>query len=52
MSKEQNQNPSIKIGNGVKGQNVIIGSTQTVHGDLAISVGSIAAASEDVRETL
>lgn len=51
MNNEQ-QKASVSIGGGVKGQNVVIGGTQTVHGDLSINVGSIPAASEDVREIL
>lgn len=52
MSSENQNSPSIDIGGGVKGQNVVIGSTQTVHGDLTITVGAMPAASEDVRATL
>jgi len=52
MSNEAEKKPSISIGGGVKGQNVLIGSSQTVHGDLTITVGALPAASEDVRETL
>lgn len=51
MNDEQNK-PSIHIGGNVSGQNVLIGSTQTVHGDLTITVGAMPAASEDVREAL
>jgi hypothetical protein len=51
MSDESNK-PNIHIGGDVKGKNVIIGSTQTIHGDLTISMGGMPAASEDVRETL
>jgi hypothetical protein len=42
----------ISIGGSVSGQNVIIGGAQTVHGDLSITVGSLPAASADVRATL
>lgn len=44
--------PKIHIGGSVTGQNVLIGSRLTVHGDLSIQVGSLPAASEDVRATL
>jgi hypothetical protein len=43
--------PTIHIGRSVIGPNNIIGSTQTVHGNLTISVGGMPAAPEDVRET-
>lgn len=52
MNNESKPKASISIGGNVKGQNVLIDSTQTVHGDLTITVGSIPAASEDVRLTL
>ncbi|WP_409496112.1 hypothetical protein [Amycolatopsis sp. cmx-11-12] len=38
MSGEPDQ-PSIHIGGDVHGQNVLVGSTQTVHGDFTITVG-------------
>jgi hypothetical protein len=44
--------PSIRIGGHVTGQNVVIGSTQTVHGDLSINVGTLPAASEETRKSL
>jgi hypothetical protein len=44
--------PNIRIGGNVSGQNVLIGSTQTVHGNLTITMGAMPAAPEDVRETL
>jgi len=43
--------PHIHRGN-VTGQNVVIGSTQTIHDDLSINVGALPAASEDVRKRL
>jgi len=50
---DQNNNPSgIHIAGSVSGQNVLIGSTQTIHGDLSINVGALPAASEDVRKRL
>ena len=52
MHTQDEQRPSIHIGGGIKGQNVVIGSKQTVHGDLTITVGALPAASEDVREML
>jgi hypothetical protein len=52
MTDDQNGGQHIHIGGDVKGQNVVIGSTQTVHGDLTITVGAMPAASEDVRATL
>jgi hypothetical protein len=42
--------PSIYIGESVKGQNVVIGGSQTVHGNLNITMGT--AAQESARETL
>lgn len=36
------------IGGDVHGQNVLVGSTQTVHGDFTITVGNVAAGSEDL----
>lgn len=51
MTDDKNT-PSIHIGGNVSGQNVLIGSTQTIHGDLSITVGPMPAAAEDVRETL
>ncbi len=50
MSDEQST-PNIHIGGNVSGPNVLIGSTQTVHGNLTITVGAMPAAPEDVRET-
>jgi hypothetical protein len=47
---DQQYTPRIHIGGDVSGQNVIIGSTQTIHGDLTITVGAMPAASPDVRE--
>lgn len=41
----------IRIDN-IEGANIIVGSSQTVHGDLTIKVGAIAAASEDVRKRI
>lgn len=52
INTEREQKPSIHIGGSVKGQNVVVGSTQTVQGNLTITVGSIPAASQDVREVL
>ena len=52
MDNKSQSKPSISIGGNVKGENVLIDSTQTVHGDLTIAVGSIPGASEDVRQTL
>lgn len=43
---------SIHINGGVSGGNILIGSKQTVHGNLSIQVGSLPAASDDVREML
>jgi len=51
MTDEKNT-PNIHIGGNVSGQNVLIGSTQTIHGDLSITVGPMLAAPEDIRETL
>ena len=51
MTDDKNT-PSIHIGGNVSGQNVLIGSTQTIHCDLSIKVGPMTAAAEDVRETL
>lgn len=51
MNDEQKQS-NISIGGDVSGQNVVIGGTQTVHGNLTITVGALPAASESVRETL
>ena len=42
----------INVGGNVEGQNVVIGSTQEVHGDLVITVGALPAAGEDVRKAL
>lgn len=44
--------PSISIGGQVSGQNVVIGGTQTVHGDLTINVGALSAASDEQRKSL
>lgn len=49
---DDRDNSNIRIGGSVSGQNVLIGSTQTIHGDLTITVGPTPAASEDVREML
>ena len=49
---DQSNLPHIHISGNVSGQNVVIGSTQTIHGDLSINVGTLPAASEDVRERL
>ena len=49
---DEKSTSNIHIGGRVSGQNVVIGSTQTIHGDLAITVGALPAASEDVREML
>ena len=49
---DQSNTPHIHIGGNVSGQNVVIGSTQTIHGDLSINVGTLPAVSEDVRERL
>lgn len=43
---------SVHINGGVTGQNVVIGSTQTVHGDLSIQVGTLPAWPPDARATL
>jgi hypothetical protein len=43
---------NISIGGNIKGGNVNIGGSQTFHGNLTITMGSMPAASEDVRETL
>jgi hypothetical protein len=51
MSDDKNT-PNIQIGGNVSGQNVLIGGTQTVHGDLSITVGPMPAVSEDLRETI
>lgn len=51
MNDEQHK-PSIHIGGNVTGQNVVIGGSQTIHGNLSITVGAMPAAPEDVRETL
>jgi hypothetical protein len=42
--------PSVSIGGSVKGQNVVISGSQTVHGDLNITKGT--APQESARETL
>lgn len=42
----------INVGGNVEGQNVVIGGTQEVHGDLTITVGALPAAGEDVRAAL
>ncbi|GAA4423768.1 hypothetical protein ACFQV2_33805 [Actinokineospora soli] len=42
----------ISVGGNVEGQNVVIGGTQEVHGDLTITVGALPAAGEGVRATL
>lgn len=47
-----NKKTTIHIGGNVSGQNINIGSTQTIHGDLTISVSSIPAASQDIRDLL
>ena len=52
MEPESPSGPSIRIGGQVTGQNVVIGSTQTVHGDLSITVGALPAVSDDARKTL
>lgn len=44
--------PSISVGGNVEGQNVVIGGTQSVHGNLTITVGALPAAPEDVRLSL
>jgi len=49
---DQNNPSGIHIAGSVSGQNVLIGSTQTIHGDLSINVGALPAASEDVRKRL
>ena len=49
---DQSNLPHIHISGNVSGQNVVIGSTQTIHGDLSIKIGALPAASEDVRERL
>jgi hypothetical protein len=49
---DENKTPGIHIGGKISGQNVVIGSTQTIHGDLRITVGALPAASEDVRKRL
>lgn len=43
---------SISVGGNVEGQNVVVGGTQSVHGDLRIIVGALEAASDDVRVSL
>ena len=52
MANEDRQRSNIHIGGSVKGDNVVIGSTQTIHGDLRITVGAMPTASEDVRQEL
>jgi hypothetical protein len=52
VSVDSRPQPSIKIDGDVKGANVVIGGTQTVHGDLTITVGPMPAASEDVQQAL
>jgi hypothetical protein len=52
INAEREQKPSIHIGGSVKGQNVVVGGTQSVQGNLTITVGSMPAASQDVREML
>jgi len=52
MTDKPNNLSGIHIGGSISGQNVMIGSTQTVHGSLTIMVGAMPAASEDVRERL
>ena len=46
------QKTTFHIGGDVKSHNVVIDSTQIIHGDLTIVVRYMPAASEDVRETL
>jgi hypothetical protein len=41
MEYEARSPASISIGGQVSGQNVVIGGTQTVHGDLSIAVGTL-----------
>ena len=52
MANEDKQRSNIHIGGPVEGDIVVIGGTQTVHGNLSIAVGSLPAASEDVRQEL
>jgi hypothetical protein len=52
MENEARPPASISIGGQVSGQNVVIGGTQTVHGDLSIAVGALPNASDDGRESL
>ena len=44
--------PSIRVEGGVKGENVVIGGTQTVHGNLTITVGALPAASAEDAQTV
>jgi hypothetical protein len=52
MEYETRPPASISIGGQVSGQNVVIGGTQTVHGDLSIAVGALPNASDDGRGSL
>jgi len=46
------QQPSVHVEGGVKGENVVIGGSQTVHGDLTITVGALPTASPQDARTL
>jgi hypothetical protein len=52
MSSTREPHPAVSIGGKVEGQNVVIGSTQNVHGDLTITVGPMPAGSEELRQTV
>jgi hypothetical protein len=41
--------PSVRVGGNVEGQNVVIGGSQAVQGDLTITVGALPTAAEDVQ---
>lgn len=44
--------PSVHVEGGVKSQNLVIGGSQTVHGNLTIRVGALPAASQEDARTL
>jgi len=52
MTLPNQPQPSINIDGNVDGANVVIGGTQSVHGDLSVSVGSMPTASDHDRRTL
>ena len=45
--QDENKNPNIHIGGNIEGGNILIGSRQTVHGDLSIKIGNYSGVPDD-----